>query len=52
MIEGAETEVDRVVVDSLYDPLVHMLRNALDHGVEIAARAASPPASRPRPSSC
>ncbi|MFC3377615.1 chemotaxis protein CheA [Rugamonas sp. CCM 8940] len=33
-IEGAETEVDRVVVDSLYDPLVHMLRNALDHGVE------------------
>lgn len=33
-IEGAETEVDRVVVDSLYDPLVHMLRNALDHGIE------------------
>lgn len=36
-IEGAETEVDRVVVDSLYDPLVHMLRNALDHGVESPA---------------
>jgi two-component system chemotaxis sensor kinase CheA len=34
VIEGAETEVDRVVVDSLYDPLVHMLRNALDHGIE------------------
>ncbi|MGV8893890.1 MAG: chemotaxis protein CheA [Burkholderiaceae bacterium] len=33
-IKGAETEVDRVVVDSLYDPLVHMLRNSLDHGVE------------------
>ena len=33
-IEGAETEVDRVVVDSLYDPLVHMLRNALDHAIE------------------
>ena len=33
-ISGAETEVDRVVVDSLYDPLVHMLRNALDHGIE------------------
>ena len=29
-----ETEVDRVVVDSLYDPLVHMLRNSLDHGIE------------------
>lgn len=36
VIEGAETEVDRVVVDSLYDPLVHMLRNALDHGIEEA----------------
>lgn len=36
-IEGAETEVDRVVVDSLYDPLVHMLRNSLDHGLENAA---------------
>jgi len=35
-IAGAETEVDRVVVDSLYDPLVHMLRNALDHGIETA----------------
>ncbi|GAC1409912.1 MAG: chemotaxis protein CheA [Burkholderiaceae bacterium] len=42
VIEGAETEVDRVVVDSLYDPLVHMLRNALDHGIEdSAARQAS-----------
>lgn len=38
-ISGAETEVDRVVVDSLYDPLVHMLRNSLDHGIE-ADRAA------------
>ena len=36
-IEGAETEVDRVVVDSLYDPLVHMLRNSLEHGVESPA---------------
>ena len=41
MIEGAETEVDRVVVDSLYDPLVHMLRNALDHGIESAAERAA-----------
>ncbi len=41
VIEGAETEVDRVVVDSLYDPLVHMLRNALDHGIETAAERAA-----------
>ncbi len=36
VIEGAETEVDRVVVESLYDPLVHMLRNSLDHAIEPA----------------
>lgn len=36
VIEGADTEVDRVVVDSLYEPMVHLLRNALDHGVEAA----------------
>ena len=41
VIEGAETEVDRVVVDSLYDPLVHMLRNALDHGIEEAPERAA-----------
>jgi two-component system, chemotaxis family, sensor kinase CheA len=41
VIEGAETEVDRVVVDSLYDPLVHMLRNALDHGLENADERAA-----------
>ncbi|MFC7514486.1 chemotaxis protein CheA [Herbaspirillum sp. GCM10030257] len=43
IIEGAETEVDRVVVDSLYDPLVHMLRNALDHGIETADERAGTP---------
>jgi two-component system, chemotaxis family, sensor kinase CheA len=41
VIEGAETEVDRIVVDSLYDPLVHMLRNSLDHGIESAEKRAS-----------
>ncbi|GIZ52128.1 chemotaxis protein CheA [Noviherbaspirillum aridicola] len=41
VIEGAETEVDRVVVDSLYDPLVHMLRNSLDHGIENAEERAA-----------
>lgn len=39
-ISGAETEVDRIVVDSLYDPLVHMLRNSLDHGIETNRSAA------------
>ncbi len=33
---GEETELDRTVVDKIADPLVHMVRNALDHGVEKA----------------
>ncbi|WP_456363711.1 chemotaxis protein CheW [Priestia aryabhattai] len=35
VIEGAETELDRTVVEELGDPLVHLLRNSLDHGVEM-----------------
>lgn len=31
---GAETELDKVVIDKLVDPLVHLLRNSLDHGIE------------------
>jgi two-component system chemotaxis sensor kinase CheA len=31
---GAETELDRTVVDALGDPLVHLVRNAIDHGLE------------------
>ncbi|MDI6872183.1 MAG: chemotaxis protein CheA, partial [Bacillota bacterium] len=34
VIEGHETELDRTVVDEIGDPLVHLLRNAVDHGVE------------------
>ncbi|WP_050614797.1 chemotaxis protein CheA [Bacillus testis] len=33
-IVGAETELDRTVIDEIGDPLVHLLRNALDHGIE------------------
>ena len=32
--EGEETEIDRNMVESINDPLVHMIRNALDHGLE------------------
>ncbi|PLT31567.1 chemotaxis protein CheA [Peribacillus deserti] len=34
-IIGAETELDRTVIDEIGDPLVHLLRNALDHGIEM-----------------
>jgi two-component system chemotaxis sensor kinase CheA len=33
-LEGEETEIDKVMVDALYEPLVHMVRNAVDHGIE------------------
>jgi two-component system chemotaxis sensor kinase CheA len=33
-MEGADTEIDRNVVDELYEPMVHMIRNAVDHGIE------------------
>lgn len=42
VITGAETELDRTVIDEIGDPLVHLLRNAVDHGVEsIAERVAA-----------
>ena len=33
-VTGGETEIDRTVIEKIRDPLVHMLRNALDHGIE------------------
>lgn len=36
-IFGADTELDRTVIDEIGDPLVHLIRNALDHGVETPA---------------
>lgn len=33
-IEGEETELDRTVIDEIGDPLVHLIRNSVDHGVE------------------
>jgi two-component system chemotaxis sensor kinase CheA len=40
-VEGKEIELDREILDELGDPLVHLLRNAVDHGIE-------PPAERKR----
>lgn len=33
-IEGGETELDRQILEQIKDPLIHMLRNAIDHGIE------------------
>jgi two-component system chemotaxis sensor kinase CheA len=37
VLEGEDTEADKVIVDMLFDPLLHVIRNALDHGIETAA---------------
>jgi len=37
VLEGEETELDRTLVEELGDPLVHMIRNAADHGIESPA---------------
>jgi two-component system, chemotaxis family, sensor kinase CheA len=36
-IEGEDTEVDKTVLEALSDPLVHLVRNAVDHGIESPA---------------
>lgn len=34
VFEGEETEVDKSIIDNLNDPLMHMVRNSMDHGIE------------------
>ncbi len=45
--KGEETELDRTLVDLLYEPLLHLLRNAVDHGIEtpLEREAAGKPAT-------
>jgi two-component system chemotaxis sensor kinase CheA len=45
VIEGEQTQADKNVIEALFDPLLHMVRNSLDHGVERpdARRAAGKP---------
>ena len=47
-LEGADTELDKTVIDQLGDPLMHLIRNSMDHGIEAAevrrARGKSPTA--------
>ena len=49
VIRGGDTELDKSVVEKIGDPLMHLVRNAIDHGIEPAeARAASGKAARGR----
>jgi two-component system chemotaxis sensor kinase CheA len=46
VITGANTEVDKLIVEELTDPLMHLIRNAIDHGIESGdarTRVAKPP---------
>jgi two-component system chemotaxis sensor kinase CheA len=44
--EGAETELDKTVIERLSDPLVHIIRNSIDHGIELPAQRLA--AGKPR----
>lgn len=37
IMQGEETEVDKTVIEQIGDPLTHMIRNAVDHGIELPA---------------
>ncbi|HYW43351.1 MAG TPA: Hpt domain-containing protein [Bryobacteraceae bacterium] len=36
-VEGSEVEIDKTILEGLSDPLTHMVRNAVDHGIELPA---------------
>ena len=47
-MDGAETELDRTIIEAIKDPLVHLVRNSCDHGIETpAVRTRSSTASPP-----
>ena len=41
VIEGEETQADKAIVEMLFEPLLHVVRNAMDHGVEFSAERAA-----------
>jgi two-component system, chemotaxis family, sensor kinase CheA len=41
LIEGEETQADKAIVEMLFEPLLHVVRNAMDHGVELSAERAA-----------
>ena len=51
-VEGADTELDKTVIDRLNDPLVHLIRNSMDHGIETPEARRAPGNLRPAPFIC
>ena len=50
-VEGEDTEIDRSVIEKIKDPLVHLIRNSVDHGIEPAEERAALASRRHRASS-
>ena len=49
VLEGEDVELDKSVIEAIGDPLTHLIRNAVDHGIEqpeIRIKAGKPPAGR------
>ena len=46
VLQGQETEIDKFLIERMMDPVLHLVRNAVSHGVRAAGGAASPRASR------
>ena len=40
-MEGQDTELDRTIIEAIKDPLTHLVRNSIDHGIETPAVRAS-----------
>ena len=45
-LSGENTELDKTVMEKISDPMVHLIRNALDHGIEMPAQTQSLQASQ------
>ena len=51
-MDGKETELDKTIIEAIKDPLTHLVRNAVDHGIETPDVRVGRPASRPRAACC
>ena len=50
-IDGGDVEIDREMIEMIRDPLTHIVRNAIDHGIESAAERAAA-GKKPRRAAC
>ena len=50
VIDGGDVELDREMIEMIRDPLTHIVRNSIDHGIETPADA--PPPASPRRACC